>query len=428
MLTLDLENKGNITYSNIIVKDLVLGTLFSGITLNAGQSLKLQKELIITQSTALSCLMTMDDNTGKSQTYQLNELYLAINRKSNPPSLHLVCTAEKDAISAIPETLNFQLDVSNTGADTLYNIRITHATTDIYTIRVLRPGQSATLEREFSLSMPGKYQFTVAVLDSQGKNHEFLSNPLEIGWNPAAAQVKTVPRLRFEQPVYRGGLLNPNARMWTEMPEVIKAWQGFAGTYNTIVSAAYRHGVMMTGKYRPSWAKTSHTGWSVRDLSAYPVVSYETVTVSREALLKGGLLLVNQWHRMPGDFILVEDDIKPVGAETNYRVPVADANVRLLDNVITALDKMIAAAKGAGQENYIAREGFRDAATQLGYWDYEVAKYTARYSGDALIEKVRERVAYPATSDYHTAMSVNMDVYNRNDSVLNNTKFQESAQ
>ncbi len=177
-----------------------------------------------------------------------------------------------------------------------------------------------------------------------------------------------------------------------------------------------------------TWPEPKQEGWDVLDVSDFPVNGAREQPVTRAELLKGGLLLVNRWHQMPGDFILVEGDIKSIGVETNYRVPVADANVRLLDNVITALDRMIAGAKEAGQENYIAREGYRDAATQLGYWDKEVAKYTSRYSGDALIEKARERVAYPATSDYHTAMSVNMDVYNRNDSVLNNTKFQESAQ
>lgn len=184
---------------------------------------------------------------------------------------------------------------------------------------------------------------------------------------------------------------------------------------------------LQTGEAK-TWPEPKAEGLDVVDLSEFPVESGREQAVTRAELLKGGLLLVNRWHPMPGDFTLVEGDIKSIGTATSYRVPVADANVLLMDTAITPLDAMIADAKTAGLEYYIVREGYRDAATQLGYWDKEVAKYTERYSGDALTEKARERVAYPGTSDYHTALSVNIDVYNRNDSVLNKMNFQDSDQ
>ncbi len=182
-----------------------------------------------------------------------------------------------------------------------------------------------------------------------------------------------------------------------------------------------------TGEVK-TWPEAKAEGWDVLNVSEFPVEAGREQAVTRAELLKGGLLLVNRWHPMPGDFTLVEADIKSIGTATAYRVPVADANVLLMDTAITPLDNMIAAAKAAGLEYYIIREGYRNAATQLGYWENEIAKYTERYSGDALTEKARERVAYPGTSDYHTALSVNIDVYNRNDSVLNKLAFQESDQ
>lgn len=177
-----------------------------------------------------------------------------------------------------------------------------------------------------------------------------------------------------------------------------------------------------------AWPEAKAEGWDILNVSDFPVQGAREQAVTRAELLKGGLLLVNRWHSMPGDFTLVEGDIKSVGTATSYRVPVADANVLLMDNAITALDAMIAAAKEAGLESYIIREGYRSAQTQLGYWENEVARYAERYSGDSLTEKARERVAYPGTSDYHTGLSANFDVYNRNDSALNSMDFQESAQ
>ena len=177
-----------------------------------------------------------------------------------------------------------------------------------------------------------------------------------------------------------------------------------------------------------TWPEAKQEGWDVVDVSDFPVQGTREQAVTRAELLKGGLLLVNRWHEMPADFTLVEEDIKSIGVETNYRVPVENANVKLMNNVITHLDKMIADARAAGREYYIVREGYRTAQTQLENWEKESKRYEERYSGDALIEKVRERVAYPGTSDYHTAMSVYVDVYNRNDSALNNMKFQTTTQ
>jgi D-alanyl-D-alanine carboxypeptidase len=177
-----------------------------------------------------------------------------------------------------------------------------------------------------------------------------------------------------------------------------------------------------------TWPAAKQEGWDVLDVSDFPVTNGRDQAVTRAELLKGGLLLVNRWHAMPGDFTLVEGDIKSIGMETSYRVPVADANVLLMDTAIAPLDQMIAAAREAGLEFYIVREGYRNAQTQLQYWENEVNRHTASYSGDALVEKARERVAYPGTSDYHTGLSANFDVYNRNDSALNNMDFQETAQ
>ncbi len=177
-----------------------------------------------------------------------------------------------------------------------------------------------------------------------------------------------------------------------------------------------------------TWPEAKQEGWDVVDVSDFPITSTREQEVTRAELLKGGLLLVNRWHEMPSDFTLVEGDIKSIGVETNYRVPVENASVQLMNNVITALDKMIGDARTAGLEYYIMREGYRTAQTQLENWENERKRHEARYSGDALIEKTRERVAYPGTSDYHTAMSVNVDVYNRNDSALSSMKFQESKQ
>lgn len=170
------------------------------------------------------------------------------------------------------------------------------------------------------------------------------------------------------------------------------------------------------------------SGWDVLDLSEFPVQAEGEAAVTREELLLGGLLLVNRWHAMPPDFTLAEPHLKSIGTETKFRVGVTNRDVKLLSPVIAALDTMIGDAKKAGLENYIVRQGYRTAAEQTEIWNKELALYADRYSGEALTEKARVRVAYPGTSDYHTGMSLFMDVYNRNDSALNAMAFQTTDQ
>ena len=177
-----------------------------------------------------------------------------------------------------------------------------------------------------------------------------------------------------------------------------------------------------------TWPTPRETGWDVLDVSDFPVKAEQDVAVTREELLVGGLLLVNRWHAMPPDFTLAEPLLKSIGTETSFRVGVTNREVQALEPVILALDKLVAAAKAEGLESYIVRQAYRTAAEQTETWNKELALYADRYSGDALTERARQRVAYPGTSDYHTGMSVFMDVYNRNDSALNAMAFQETAQ
>ncbi len=202
--------------------------------------------------------------------------------------------------------------------------------------------------------------------------------------------------------------------------------QALIAAYNQRL-AAFQESQQGSGEV-PVWPTPRESGWDVLDVSGFPVAAAQQAAVTREELLLGGLLLVNRWHAMPSDFTLAEPYLKSIGGETNFRVGVTSREVQALTPVITALDAMIAAARTAGFESYIVRQGYRTAQEQTELWEREVALYTDRYAGDALVEKAREKVAYPGTSDYHTGMSVFMDVYNRNDSTLNAMAFQTTEQ
>lgn len=169
------------------------------------------------------------------------------------------------------------------------------------------------------------------------------------------------------------------------------------------------------------------SGWDVVDMSGYPVNGSQVVTASRQEALTGGLLLVNRWHELPADFATVEGYIKSVGTETKFKVPVTSRSVSLFPNAISAVQKMVEDAKKEGLEYFILRQGYRSMKTQMEAWQKVADKHKDK-TGDTLTEAVRKTVSYPGTSDYQTGLSFEVDLYSKEDPVVNNTDFQKSEQ
>jgi len=138
--------------------------------------------------------------------------------------------------------------------------------------------------------------------------------------------------------------------------------QGLIEAYNQRL-ASFQESQQGSWEVR-AWPTPRESGWDVLDVSDFPVAAAQQAAVTREELLLGGLLLVNRWHAMPPDFTLAEPHLKSIGGETNFRVGVTNREVQALDTVITALDAMLAAAKEAGLESYIGRQGYRTAQEQ----------------------------------------------------------------
>ncbi len=173
------------------------------------------------------------------------------------------------------------------------------------------------------------------------------------------------------------------------------------------------------------WPTPKAQGWDVVDLSEFPLTNPRQLTVTRHDLLLGGMMLLNHWHSLPDDF--PESDLISVHTSKNG-VPVKNASVKLFPAAVTAVENVLAAAKEAGLEGYIIDEGYRTRETQQGYYDKEAANYSERLSGDALIEKVRQTVNYPGTSEYQSGFSFRVDRYKKDDKAFMDQKFKDMEQ
>ncbi|MGI6214295.1 MAG: M15 family metallopeptidase [Christensenellales bacterium] len=169
-------------------------------------------------------------------------------------------------------------------------------------------------------------------------------------------------------------------------------------------------------------------GWDILDMSDYPVEGSTEVTTDRVDSLQGGLMLLNRWHGLPGDFSIVEKEIVSVMEVSDYSIPVSGRDVKLFPNAIQAFKNFLDYAKEEHNlEYYIVRGGYRTMNQQTEYWNNEIQRYPNR-EGDGLIEAARRNVSFPGTSDYQSGLSFQVDIYSRDDSVINTTKFQTSPQ
>ena len=175
-----------------------------------------------------------------------------------------------------------------------------------------------------------------------------------------------------------------------------------------------------------AWPTQKTEGWDLLDLTNYPLESPTTVTMTRSQVMNNGLLLVNQWHSRPEDF----DDSTLVGLGNyfNWAIQVADASVSLFPVAADALKAAVDAAAAEDLSHYYVPEAYRSWDTQNQYFQNKVEKLSDKYTGDALIEAAKKEVNYPGTSEYNSGLAFRLQLYDRNDKEITNTKYSSSSQ
>ncbi|MBO6092436.1 MAG: D-alanyl-D-alanine carboxypeptidase family protein [Oscillospiraceae bacterium] len=223
------------------------------------------------------------------------------------------------------------------------------------------------------------------------------------------------------------------AKDWvsSRQAEVLKTAQEEAEEHNREEQQKYAAAMAEFEKETSSganlaWPAQKTEGWDLLDLTNYPLESPSTIATTRSQIMNNGLLLVNQWHSRPEDFD--ESTLVGLGNYFNWAVQVADASVSLFPVAADALKAAIDAAAEEDLTHYYVPEAYRSWDTQNQYFQNRVEKLSSKYSGDALIEAARKEVNYPGTSEYNSGLSFRLQLYDRNNKEITNTKYSTSSQ
>ncbi len=158
-----------------------------------------------------------------------------------------------------------------------------------------------------------------------------------------------------------------------------------------------------------NWPSPKAEGWDVVDISSFPLENTQRDPRDRAELLAGGMMLVNPWHPLPADF--PTDGIVSVMTATQRKVGAANADVKLSQKAIDALQVLINDAAAAGLKDYFVSEGYRTNDYQTELFEKKKTELEDQYSGDILIEKTKEQVNAPGTSEYQSGLSFQMGLY-----------------
>ena len=184
-----------------------------------------------------------------------------------------------------------------------------------------------------------------------------------------------------------------------------------------------------------TWPAPQPDGWDIVDVSDYSVDAQGTQAFSREELETGGLMVVNRWHYIPDDYtddrFINGDELVSISSAAradSFPIQTRNASVSLMRPAYDALSQMLRAAKADGVEYITISEGYRSNASQTKSFLEEQSKYESRYTGEVLIEKAREKVSVPGTSDFQSGMSIRVYRHKANDAEFNNIAFRETEQ
>ena len=227
-LTLKLKNAGTTDFTNVTVTDEKLGTLWTGETVPAGQTVTLEKDLTITETQDLLFTVKADDGTGSQLETATGTVKVIATDPTQQIVLEVEAKADRDHVYIIPGgVVRFTITVTNKSAVDVKNVAIRAIDTQLYTFENIPHGESRSFTRDMEISMAGSFQFSANVKDQLDQTVTFLSNVVPIAYAAPTAEPTATP------------LVTPPAPAKLTYPPETEAPQWIAQAENIADSAKY---------------------------------------------------------------------------------------------------------------------------------------------------------------------------------------------
>ena len=193
-LTLKLKNSGKTDFTNVSVTDETLGQVFSGETVPAGETVSLEKELTVTETTDLQFIVTADGAEGATLETATGRVHVVATDPTKQVVLSVEASADRSEVYKIPGGIvRFTITVHNESAVDVKNISVKAVEREVYFFDLIPSGESRTVTRDMEISMAGNFQFTANAKDELGQVVTFASNTIPIAYAPPTPEPTEAP-------------------------------------------------------------------------------------------------------------------------------------------------------------------------------------------------------------------------------------------
>jgi len=201
-LTLEIKNTGKTDFTNITVTDPTLGPVFSNLTLAAGKSETLTKDVTITNSADYLFTLTATDSAEQETVTTSGKVSVTAVNPDDQVLLTVDAACDRETIYTLPGTVRFTITVTNNGQNDVKDVTISASGVKLYSFPTIEAGQSRSFSRDLAVSMAGQYQFEASCLNLLQETVAFKSNILPIAYAQPTPVPTEAPIVTPPQPVY----------------------------------------------------------------------------------------------------------------------------------------------------------------------------------------------------------------------------------
>lgn len=220
-LTLTLKNTGKVDYQNVTVTDALLGTVFTGLTVEAGKTVTQEKELTIAQSCELQFTISGATASGDTVETATERVSVVAVDPAKEVGLSVVSEVDKATIYTIPAIVKFTVHVTNNSAVDAEGVTVFASGVDMYSFDRIAAGETVSFTRDVLVSTAGKFRFDARTSNQLSESVTFMGNEVQISYALPTATPSQVPIATPARPTLEQVPTEVGTTVWDSAKQVL---------------------------------------------------------------------------------------------------------------------------------------------------------------------------------------------------------------
>lgn len=201
-LTLKLKNSGTVDFQDLTVTDPLLGEVFTGQAVVAGQTVTLEKDVPISETADYQFTIKGTDTAGNAVETATERVSVTAIDPSQVVMLTVEATADPEVVYVLPGTVKFHVKVTNVSAIDVEDVTVSASGVTLYTFPSILAGETREFTRDVQVSMAGQFRFDAKVKNKLNETETFESNIIPIAYELPTAEPTEAPLATPAKPVY----------------------------------------------------------------------------------------------------------------------------------------------------------------------------------------------------------------------------------